>query len=88
MTSEAQKKARKKYNAQRKRLTVDFYPNEADLVEHINSQPNKQGYIKGLIRRDIGDYCAGCKYENIEKYAYPCCYCVGNHDDMFEPKGE
>lgn len=52
-TSEAQKKAKKKYRDKGKRLTVDFYPSEADLIRHIDSQPNKQGYIKDLIRADM-----------------------------------
>lgn len=51
--SEAQKKAKKKYRDKGKRLTVDFYPSEADLISHIESQPNKQGYIKSLIRADM-----------------------------------
>ena len=53
MTTEAQKKARKKYRDSGKRMTVDFYPSEADLIEQIEKQPNKQGYIKSLIRADI-----------------------------------
>ena len=53
MTSEAQLKAVKKYNAKRQRLTLDFYPTESDLLEHINKQENKQGYIKDLIRKDM-----------------------------------
>ena len=48
--TEAEKKAKKKYRDKGKRLTVDFYPSEADLIEYIESQPNKQGFIKGLIR--------------------------------------
>ncbi len=52
-TSEAQKKAKKKYRDKGKRLTVDFYPSEADLIEQVEKQPNKQGYIKGLIRADM-----------------------------------
>lgn len=52
-TSEAQKKAKKKYRDKGKRLTVDFYPSEADLIEQLEKQPNKQGYIKGLIRADM-----------------------------------
>lgn len=51
--TEAQKKANKKYREQVKRLTVDFYPSEADLIEQIEKQPNKQGYIKSLIRADM-----------------------------------
>jgi hypothetical protein len=26
---------------------------EMDIIEHLNKQPNKQGYIKKLIRDDI-----------------------------------
>ena len=52
-TSEAQLRAVKKYNAKANRLTLNFYPTEKDLWEHIQSQPNKQGYIKDLIRADM-----------------------------------
>lgn len=53
MASEAQKKALEKYKAKVKRFTVDFPPSDADLWEQLNSQPNKQGYIKELIRADM-----------------------------------
>lgn len=53
MATEAQRKAKNKYRDQGKRMTVDFYPSEADLIEQIEKQPNKQGYIKSLIRADI-----------------------------------
>lgn len=51
--TEAQQKAKKKYRDKGKRLTVDLYPSEADLIEQIEKQPNKQGYIKALIRADM-----------------------------------
>jgi hypothetical protein len=51
--TEAEKRAKKKYLAKGKRLTVDFYPSESDLIEHIEKQPQKQTYIKNLIREDI-----------------------------------
>lgn len=51
--TEAQKKAKRKYLSKGKRLTVDFYPSEADLIEHIEKQPKKQTYIKDLIRADM-----------------------------------
>ena len=51
--TEAEKKAKKKYRDKGKRMTVDFYPSEADLIEQIEKQPNKQGYIKALIRADM-----------------------------------
>lgn len=53
MTSEAQKKAVRKYKQKVKRITLDFSPTESSLVDHINSQTNKQGYIKALIRADM-----------------------------------
>lgn len=53
MTSEAQKEAIKRYRAKIKRLTIDFSPAEAELIDHINSQPRKQTYIKNLIREDL-----------------------------------
>ena len=53
MPSEAQKRANKKYREKGNRITIDFYPTETDLWEHIQSQPNKQGYIKALIRADM-----------------------------------
>lgn len=53
MASEAQKKANKKYKQNVKRITVDFTPAEADLWDQVSKQPNKQGYIKGLIRADM-----------------------------------
>lgn len=53
MTSEVQKKAVKKYKEKVKRLTLDFSPAEADLLEHINKQDKKQTYIKDLIRKDM-----------------------------------
>lgn len=53
MTSDAQKRAVKKYKEKVKRITVDFHPSESELWEHIQSQPKKQTYIKNLIRADM-----------------------------------
>lgn len=52
-TSEAQLKAIKKYKEKVKRITVDFYPSENDIWDHIQSQPKKQTFIKNLIREDM-----------------------------------
>lgn len=30
---------------------------DADIIAKLASVPNKQGYIKQLIRRDLYDYC-------------------------------
>lgn len=53
MTSEAQKNAVKKYKQKVNRITVDFYPTEDDLWEHLQTQGKKQTYIKNLIRADM-----------------------------------
>ena len=53
MKTDAQRKAAKKYKGKVKRIMLEFYPTEMDLLEHINQQQNKQGYIKNLIRADM-----------------------------------
>lgn len=55
MTTEARKRAREKYNkANYKTYTFRFHKNyEANLIEHLEAQPNKQGYIRGLIKKDM-----------------------------------
>jgi hypothetical protein len=53
-TSAAQLRAAQKYKRENiKRITLEFSPKEAEQWEHIQQQPNKQGYIKGLIRADM-----------------------------------
>ena len=53
-TSEAQRKAIENYKKKSvKRLTVDFYPTDADIYEHLSKQEKKQTYIKNLIREDM-----------------------------------
>lgn len=55
MATEAQKRASAKYaKANVKQMTLKFFPTEADIYEHLQAQPNKMGYIKELIRRDMG----------------------------------
>lgn len=52
--TDAQKRAKAKYtNEKVKRLTVAFYPSEAELWDKLQAQENKQGYIKELIRKDL-----------------------------------
>ena len=53
MRTEAQKRAKKKYREKGKRFTVEFYPTEQALIDHLEKQPKKQTYIKDLIRRDM-----------------------------------
>ncbi len=54
MATDAQKKARNKYNSQRKNITLNFSPTEMNLYNHVTAQPEKmQTYIKNLIRADM-----------------------------------
>ena len=54
MPSEAQKRASAKYTKEKvKTYTIKFYPSEKDIYEYLQQQPNKAGYIKELIRRDM-----------------------------------
>ena len=53
--SEAAKKADQRYKAEKtKQLVIRFYPADADILEHLQAQDSKQGYIKRLIREDMG----------------------------------
>lgn len=39
-----------------KTISFMFYKNtEADIIKKLEEQPNKTGYIKNLIRKDIKD---------------------------------
>lgn len=76
--TEAQQKAKRKYLAKGKRIIIDFYPTEADLIAHVEKQPKKQTYIKDLIREDIKKECKkvyvvlwgrGCEAEIMAVYA-------------------
>lgn len=53
--TEAQKRAREKYEA---KATVQFKmklnkKTDADILAKLDNVPNKQGYVKSLIRADI-----------------------------------
>ena len=52
--SESAKKADAKYKAEKtKQLVIRFYPADQDILEHLQAQDSKQGYIKRLIREDM-----------------------------------
>lgn len=52
--SDAQKRADAKYKREKmKSYGLRFSPNEMDIWEHLQKQPNKSGYIKQLIRDDM-----------------------------------
>ena len=53
-TSNAQKRASMRYDkANMTNRVVTFSPHEKELLEHLDKQPNKSGYLKQLIRRDM-----------------------------------
>ena len=52
--TEAQKRAVAKYNREKVRaFNMRFYPTDADILAHFEAQPNKQRYLKDLIRADM-----------------------------------
>ena len=53
----AQVRASMKYNAKNVRqIKINLnIKNDSDIIAKIDSEPNKQGYIKNLIRRDIAE---------------------------------
>ena len=51
--TEAQKRAKEKYNKKVVKVAIEFYPQDAELLQKVNEQPNKQGYIKELIKKDL-----------------------------------
>lgn len=54
LTPATQLRAAAKYKkANVKRFGLEFAPADWDLLEHIRTQPNMQGYVKGLIRADV-----------------------------------
>lgn len=52
--NEAKRRANMKYKREKvKQVSLQFYPTESDLLEHLDRQPKKQTYIKALIRADM-----------------------------------
>ncbi len=57
MATESQRKANRKYdknNTKQLMLKLNL-KTDKDILDKLNSVGNKQGYIKSLIRKDIGD---------------------------------
>ncbi len=48
--TEAQRKAKQKYEKKRKSLHIAFFPKDSDLLEYLETKDNKAGFIKQLIR--------------------------------------
>ena len=55
MATEAQKKASKKYSRNNtKRFAIELnLKNDYKIIKKLEEVPNKQGYIKKLIRKDL-----------------------------------
>jgi hypothetical protein len=52
--TEAQRKAKAKYKTEKvKKILVEFYPSDIELWDKVQEQPNKQRYIKDLIKKDL-----------------------------------
>ncbi len=47
------RKARANYRKKVKRINLEFYPTEKDLIEHLEKQEKVTTYIKDLIREDM-----------------------------------
>ena len=65
MVSEAQKRAKKKYDSLRTkqyvmRLRIGA---DADVIEKLDSVPSKTEYIRELVRRDIKEHPLASKGE-------------------------
>ena len=54
MKTEAQKRAQAKYMRNNVvSLRIDIYPKDKDIADYLATLPNKQGYVKALIRADM-----------------------------------
>ena len=52
--TEASKRADAKYKADKTtQLVIRFYPKDSAILEHLQKQESKQGYIKRLIAEDM-----------------------------------
>lgn len=51
--TDAQKRAKERYRKKTTQIVVEFYPQDAELLQKVKEQPNQQGYIKDLIKKDL-----------------------------------
>lgn len=50
---EAIKRAKAKFNEKVTKVTIEFYPQDEELLQKVNEQQNKQAYLKDLIKKDL-----------------------------------
>lgn len=83
MATEAQKRAVRKYD-DANTIQIKLKLNEttdADILARLAEVPNKQGYIKELIRRDMLHRCKNCShYERCDGVSSDYCGYVVNGD--------
>lgn len=54
MTTQAQKEANRRYRQRNvTNVTIGLFPDDQDILDHLNKQTSRAGYIKRLIRADI-----------------------------------
>ena len=54
MVSEAQKRAKRRYDKKTVQYVLRFrMERDADVIERIGSAPNKTEYVRELVRKDI-----------------------------------
>lgn len=53
MLTDAQKRARAKYDKKCRRYVITAYLSDTDIKEKLDSEESYNGYIKRLIREDI-----------------------------------
>lgn len=51
--TDAQKRAEANYRKKVRKYELKLTPVDQDMIEWMDAQDNKQGYIKELIRRDM-----------------------------------
>lgn len=63
MPSEAQKRADRKYKAEKtKQVCLRFYPTDEEMWAFLANQENRQGFVKRLIRQEMAsDKSVGVK---------------------------
>lgn len=54
MPSDAQKRADRKYKREKtNQVCLRFYPADSEIWAYLRTQDNRQGFIKGLIHREM-----------------------------------
>ncbi|MBY4797446.1 hypothetical protein K6V98_03625 [Collinsella sp. AGMB00827] len=52
--TEAQRRADARYRKKHTTtVVIRLYPTDSDIAQWMENQPNKQGYLKALIRQDM-----------------------------------